>query len=195
MPERSLAGRLFLAVPFTTEVRSGLVRHLDAALDGRSIPGRSVAPESWHMTLRFLGDTSWEAYEVLLAALGEADLGQSFTLGFSRLGAFPRPERTRVLWLGTKEGVDELRALAAVVERCAVAAGFEPDERRFSAHLTLSRLRPEQNVSALVAAVPPFPLPLPVSDVVLYRSHLSRSGASYEALNRFELAATTLTAR
>jgi 2'-5' RNA ligase len=68
-----------------------------------------------------------------------------------------------------------------------VTAGFEPERRRFSGHLTLSRLRPQKDVSRLIETVPPFGMTLPVQDVVLYRSVLSRSGARYEVLHRFEM--------
>ncbi len=182
------AGRLFLGVPLTEEVRRGLVAHFEQALGNRAIPGRRVPPENWHLTVRFLGDTPPETYERMLAAMGAASFGDSFVLTFGCLGAFPRPKRARVLWLGAAEGAAELTALAAVVEQCVVRAGFESEKRRFSAHLTLSRLRPEQDVRALIDAVPPFPMQLHVHEFVVYRSHLSPSGARYEPLHRFALA-------
>jgi RNA 2',3'-cyclic 3'-phosphodiesterase len=180
-------GRLFLAAPLPPDLRRALSDHLDRGLDGRRLPGRVVAAESWHLTLKFLGDTRADTYARLRAALGAADLGPAFALAFTSLGSFPAPARARVLWLGTGAGAGELAALAARVEAAAVSAGFAPEDRPFAAHLTLSRIRPDADVRSLLAAVPPFDTRMTVDRVVLFRSHLGRDGARYEALARYDL--------
>jgi 2'-5' RNA ligase len=182
-----VVGRLFLAVDLVPEVRHGLAAHLDNALGGRRLPGRPVRPESWHLTMRFLGDTDEAGFDRIRAGLDAAARGEVFSIGFAGLGAFPRPQRATVLWLGIDRGGAELAALAGVCEEAARAAGFDPEERPFSAHLTLSRIRPHQDVHALVEAVPPFPLTQTVTEVVLFQSHLGRGGARYEVLDRFPL--------
>jgi RNA 2',3'-cyclic 3'-phosphodiesterase len=187
MAEKAMAGRLFFGVPLTEEVRQGLVGHLARALGSTHLPGRLVPPPNWHITMRFLGDTSQADYEQVRGRLTEADLGKPFTVRFDRLGAFPRPHRARVLWLGMSEGVEPLTALATVLEQTVVAAGFEPEGRPFAAHLTLSRLKPEQDLLSFLATVPPFPVAMPVSALNLYRSHLSPTGARYEVLHQFAL--------
>ncbi|MFQ5947930.1 MAG: RNA 2',3'-cyclic phosphodiesterase [Acidimicrobiia bacterium] len=179
--------RLFVAAPLTDDVRHALAAHLGAALDGRDLPGRPVAPENWHLTLRFLGEAAPVEKDRLVRALDTADLGPSFSVRFGGLGAFPRARKATVLWLGVGGGADELGALAAAVEDAAQAAGFPGEERPFHAHLTLSRIRPHQDVTPLVERVPPFPAVLPVAEVVLFRSHLGRGGARYEGVDRFGL--------
>ena len=181
------AGRLFLAVGLTDEVRRGLEAHLRAELGSRALPGRAVVPANWHFTLRFLGDTSRADAERLREELRAAPLGDSFTAGFGRLGAFPRPRRASVLWIGVDEGADALRALAAGVERAAVRAGFAREEKPFRAHLTLARLQPPADVTAVVDAVAPYGGRLAVDCVILYRSHLGGGPPRYEAVERFAL--------
>lgn len=180
------AGRLFLAVPLAEAVRRDLAEALRAH---GSLPGRPVPPESWHLTLRFLGDTARAALERVLEEVDAARLGAPFALRFGGYGAFPRAGRAAVVWLGVEEGAEPLAALAAAVEDAVRRAGFPPEGRPFRAHLTLSRLRPPAPVDDLLARLPPFPRSMSVHEVVLYRSHLGGGPARYEPVERFPLRA------
>lgn len=177
------AERLFLAVELAEELR----RALQAHLRGHDLPGRGVQPASWHLTLRFLGDTLPGERARLVDEVRKTPLGAPFTLGFDRAGAFPRPTRAAVLWLGVAEGEAPLRALAAAAGDAAVRAGFPAEPRPFSPHLTLSRIRPPRDVRALLEGLPPFRQAMPVEEAVLFRSRLGAGGARYEALERFPL--------
>lgn len=177
--------RLFLAVPLADNTR----REVEAGLEpiARDLPGRSVMPENWHLTLRFLGDTEPEQRDRLVRELEGTRLGPTFTLEFGGLGAFPRAERARVLWLGVKQGATELGELARSVEAAARGAGFPAESKPFRAHLTLSRIQPPRSVAALLTGGPRLALQMPVHKVVLLRSHLGRGPARYEAIARFPL--------
>lgn len=181
--------RLFLAVPLTDEAR----RDIEAGLDpiARDLPGRRVKPESWHLTLRFLGDTAAEQRDRLVREVEGTTLGAAFSLEFGGLGAFPRAERARVLWLGVEEGAAQLGEVARNVEDTARQAGFPAETKHFRAHLTLSRIQPPRSVAAILAGSPSLAVRMPVHEVVLFRSHLGRSPARYEALARFPLATET----
>lgn len=181
------SGRLFFAVPLSDAVRAALLAHLAGSLGGQPLPGRRVAPENWHLTLRFLGDTDAATGRRLVDALRATALGPPFTVGFGGLGAFPRALRAQTLWLGVETGIAELRRLAAAVEGIAVGAGFARDDRPFAAHLTLCRLRPPVDVRPVLAAVPPFAPRLPVDRVLLFQSHLARAGPTYVELAAFPL--------
>jgi 2'-5' RNA ligase len=80
-----------------------------------------------------------------------------------------------------------LEQLAAHAEDAAQQAGLDPEDRPFHPHLTLSRIRPHQDVRPLIAETDPFPLTLPVDRLIVYRSHLGRGGARYEELESFDL--------
>lgn len=175
--------RLFLGIPITRKVRRDLLAHLEPV----EIPGRAVPPENWHLTLRFLGDTSRQVQQQLVQALGAQQLGIGITITFGDLGAFPRAARATVLWVGIRDGGDEMRALSARVEEAVRRAGFVADERPFRPHLTLSRIQPARDVRRLVERTPPFLEQMMVDSVVLYRSHLGRGPARYEELERFDL--------
>lgn len=146
--------RIFIAVAIDPEVRHGLAAHLITHLAGELLPGSSPPAENWHITLRFVAKVEQAGYERLLAKLDDSELGSGFRLGFAGLGAFPKPGRATVLWLGVERGTEELSQLAAVVEEAAVSAGFMPEERPFHPHLTLSRIRPPQDVRQLIGEIP-----------------------------------------
>ena len=176
-----MSDRLFLAVALTDEVRHGLA----AFLAERTIrlPGRPTPPHNWHLTLRFLGSTDALQRDRILEFMDEHLVVEPFTLGFTGLGAFPKPARATVLWLGVGQGSLAAAAMAGVGEEAAIAAGFDPEDRPFHPHLTLSRIRPPVNVEGVVEQVGTFPLKMEVDRLTVYRSHLGREGARYETVD------------
>jgi len=181
-----VVGRIFVAVDLTDEVRHGLVEHLAATIR-RPFPGRPVKPGNWHLTLRFIGPLDEVLYDRLLEGLGREPLGDSFRLGFLGLGGLPRAERATVLVQETGKGSEELASLAERVAAICETIGFPPEGRPFRPHLTLSRIRPHQDVRSIVADSAPFPLTQEVHQVWAFRSRLGRGGAEYERLEAFPL--------
>lgn len=180
-----MVGRLFVAVALTDDARHALAARLrDPA---RPLPGRPVHPHNWHLTLRFLGDADGPGYDRLLAALDEADMGERFRVRLGGLGAFPKPSRATVLWVAFTEGQDRLEDLATRVERAVEISGAPGEDRPFRAHLTLSRIRPHQDVRQVLAEVAPLGIGWIVDRVVLYRSHLGPGGPRYEEMAVFPL--------
>ncbi|MGH8949957.1 MAG: RNA 2',3'-cyclic phosphodiesterase [Acidimicrobiia bacterium] len=175
--------RIFVAVPLPDEVRMALTD----GLDGVQLPGRVIPAENWHITLRFLGRTDEVAYDRLLGAMDGSDLGSTFDLGLGELGAFPRARNATVLWLAVTNGGERLDDLAAEVEEASQTAGFPPEDRPFRPHLTLSRIRPAEDVNALIDGFSGVGTVWRCRSVVVYRSHSGRGGARYEALETFPL--------
>jgi 2'-5' RNA ligase len=183
MVEGRPLGRLFVAVPLPDEVRMALADRLGPG----ALPGKVVPPENWHVTLRFLGGTDEVSYERLLAALDGTELGPEFDVGLGEMGAFPRPRSATVIWLAVSKGHGRLEELAAEAEEAAQAAGCAPEERPFRAHLTLSRVRPPEDVSRLVDEFPGADIGWRVRSIVVYKTHPGRGGVRYEPLETFPL--------
>jgi len=179
-------GRLFVGVAISDEVREGLGEYLRSVF-GERVPGRAVAPASWHLTLRFLGDTDAERHRRISDGLRAVSGAPAFDLSFGGLGAFPRAARASVLWVGVEEGAREMRALAAGAEEAARRAGFAPEEKPFSPHLTISRVNPPRDLRTEIAAAPPFGTRMRVVSFVLFRSHLGGGPARYERMEVFPL--------
>lgn len=179
-------GRIFVGIELPADTRQALVARLHAVVDG-TIPGRVVPPTNWHVTLRFLGEVGEVDYDKLLAELSTADLGRPFGVVFDGLGTFPRSKRATVLWVGVSTGENSLNHLADLSWSAIDASGFPPEDRPFHPHLTLSRLRPPEDLSRLISEAPPLRVPARVDAITMFRSHLGPEGASYEILDRIKL--------
>lgn len=173
--------RLFLAVPLSEEARAVLSQVLPP------LPGKVVSPENWHLTTRFLGRVDLVTTEKLSAQIDQEDLGSPFPVTVGEMGAFPRPVRATVLWLGVEEGLARLAELNSICEEAAQAAALPGEERPFAAHLTLSRIRPHQDVSPVIDSYRSVPLRWEVDRLVLYESKLGRGGAVYTEVEEFPL--------
>jgi 2'-5' RNA ligase len=154
---------------------------------------RWVRAEQYHLTLKFLGDASPEQLEQLAAGLRElSKISSSFVIQLEGVGAFPRMERPRTIWLRVSAGEAPLAALAGEVEAAGVAAGFPREARPFSAHLTLGRVRSTRDLRALAerlrgAAGGPVP-PFAVEELLLMESQLRPDGPRYTVRERCRLA-------
>jgi 2'-5' RNA ligase len=156
-----------------------------------------VSPANFHLTVKFLGAVDTDRLPDVERALGDAVAGvPPFDLTLRGLGAFPSAARPRVIWAGTAHGAAELAALAARVERTLSPLGFPTEERVFSAHVTLGRVRtPRRNpklAEALAASASVELLSVPVTRLSLMRSDLSPRGARYSELAGHALVVGTL---
>ena len=191
--------RLFVAVDvpesvkaWAGRVRTAVERRQPAAARGL----RWVASAQMHLTLRFLGETA-PAIATALSAEVSRPLGVApFSLRVGSLGWLPPRGRPRVLVADIAEGRAELAALKATADDLVRRlTGLGPEDRPFTAHVTLARVREElatlvdREREAVIAACGPIPdLVSPIDRVVLYRSELSPRGPTYTALATATLA-------
>lgn len=175
--------RLFVAADAPERHR----RAIAAALEpwrARLSTARWTDPAAQHLTLKFLGSTPAEEVEGVAEAAARA--ASDCSRGAVRLagfGAFPTKNRMRVLWVGVDDPDGVLTALAAALDVVLAPLGFEPERRAYHPHLTLARFKsPARLPDGLPESVPAGLPAFDVSDIVLYRSHLSPTGARYEPL-------------
>jgi 2'-5' RNA ligase len=115
-------------------------RSAGPALSGEPI--HWTRPETIHLTLRFLGETTAARLDsVRQGAEARARSWASFDLHVAGLGCFPDIRRPRIIWVGASDESGSLEAIVRDLEQLARAAGFSPEERAFSAHLTIGRVR------------------------------------------------------
>ena len=175
------------------------LEHLDAFLEPRRAAAdpdlRWAAPPQWHVTLAFAADTPEylldDIAERLAVAAQRRHLGP---LAIAGGGAFPDPDRARMLWTGLAHDLpserDELAALARGARTAFATAGADADGQRFRAHLTLARLRRPANVTRWVRVLEPYAGPSWRPDAVsLVASHL---GEGPRRAPRYEVLATCL---
>nr|MBN1228611.1 RNA 2',3'-cyclic phosphodiesterase [Anaerolineae bacterium] len=103
---------------------------------------RWVKPEGIHLTLKFLGDVETEAVDRISGAIQDcASQVTPFAMGIEGFGCFPHTRRPRVIWLGITGDLEQLKTLQASIEQATTQLGFEPENRDFSPHLTLGRIK------------------------------------------------------
>jgi len=151
------------------------------ARDVRWLPGANI-----HLTLRFLGDADKETYINLSAALvQQVGKTQEFKINLSQVLFLPSASKARVVAVGVNP-CSELENLAAVVEKSVVSCGFEPEKKRFKAHITLGRCRDLDLRRVNIG--PDFQgINVPVCTVELMKSTLSNSGSVYDSLDTVTL--------
>ena len=151
-----------------------------------------MAPDNFHITVKFLGSIDETRVPSVIAALHTAAAGhRAFELEIVALGAFPSPTRPRVLWAGVTEGGGPLAALAGAIDDALAPLGFPRETRSFAAHVTLARVREPRRTPALaealaVASSRRFGRVL-IEHIALMRSDLSPRGARYAALSTVPL--------
>lgn len=186
--------RAFIAVEIPLDVRKA-VGAAAAPLQERIGPAvRWVAIENMHLTLKFLGDVSPASVEALAQMLrAEAELFRCFDLRLGGLGTFPSPKRPRVLFIGIQAPA-ALEALQRGIESASRRLGYESEERGFSPHLTIGRVK--QTVSATEQQAIRRALEATridslgtarVDSVHLYKSDLSPTGSVYTRLYSAQL--------
>ncbi len=134
--------RSFIAIPVPSagiQALEDAVKWLESDL-GRSV--RWVRPESIHLTLKFMGDIQAEMAERVLDALPPVAARFSpIGLSISGMGVFPNPRRPRVLWAGVHGDLETLAALQLAIDEAVGKLGLPKEQRAFSPHLTLGRVR------------------------------------------------------
>jgi 2'-5' RNA ligase len=147
-------------------------------------------PDTWHLTLKFLGETEEARIPAIKDALSTLDFPR-FTLQAGGAGAFPNAQRPKVLWLGLAQGADQAAGLASGIEDALAAVGVPREQKRFRPHLTLGRVRrpgPGNHQPLLDAAAQTQWPPFTVNRFTLYQSTLAPTGATHTALAEFALA-------
>jgi 2'-5' RNA ligase len=183
--------RAFIAIEIPEGVKEGLARAQDR-LKSAGVDASWSRSEGIHLTLKFLGEVSEELVPEIMQALA-LELGgtERFRLVPDGVGTFPNPASARVVWVGITGDVARLVALQDAVEKAMVGMGMERDDRSYTPHLTLGRIRrirkPDVWLKGL-EAIKNFRLPgFDVTAISLISSELRPSGAAYRELGRVAL--------
>ena len=189
--------RLFVALDIDVAIRERIAQFRDQ-MRALAPAVRWVGPETFHITLQFLGETA--KLEQIKSALMAVDAAP-IALNFRDTGFFPTPQRARVFWVGI-ESDQNLQSLVNKIGDVLAPLGFKRDQEVYHPHLTLARAgsgRPHakpgdkaapelQQVRAKLEAQPPPEFgTMTAHEFILYQSTLSPSGSRYTRLARFPL--------
>ena len=187
--------RLFVSIAVPDRVRNEIgqvQKRMREAISADSV--RWTRNDQIHLTLKFLGNVPAAKVEELTTALTQATNGFScFELRAKGLGFFPPKRIPRVVWIGIESDQDLLLKLQAGVARATELFTNEREERSFSGHLTLGRVKKISRAEA--QRLCDFGEKLadrclgqwPVSSIALMRSELEPSGARHSCVGSFPL--------
>ena len=184
--------RLFIALELDEAVHEQLGLLIDQLrTDAAKI--RWVDPGNIHLTLKFLGEVSDGDVRGVCEAAGEVAAGHGpAEFDVAGVGAFPNPRGARVIWAGVANGSESLTAAQRALEDRLAAAGFRPEGRRFSPHLTVGRVKGIRDRDALARRLAEYAdwsadEPQYCDELVVFSSELRREGAIYTAVHRAPL--------
>lgn len=181
--------RAFIAIEIPPEIKKAIAAQIVSLKNSAGHAVRWVAPENIHLTLKFLGETSPSNVQPLSQALqAECEQHTPFEISVNGLGCFPNAHRPRVIWVGLSIP-QELNRLQHKLEQATARLGYEAEDKPFSPHLTIGRVREQATSAELknincefeklhVGSLGTFT----ASSIHLFKSDLKPSGPVYTSL-------------
>lgn len=178
--------RAFVAIPLSESVRSNLKRFCEGLGDVKGV--KKVPPKNLHLTLDFLGEITEGETKIFARRMAEiAAKTKPFSLTVSGVGAFPRRNHPKTLWVGLEKSISLLRLASDVKD-----ALESDDKKKFSPHLTVGRVKYEDDSQGIFLrrffqAENLFFGTLNIDRFCLMKSDLSGKTPVYTILNEFML--------
>ena len=128
--------RTFVAIEVNN---NNVLNSIHQAQSELNIKAKPVELHNMHFTVQFLGEVSEEMIRKISGALNSIEFS-AFSITFSGIGAFPKPNSPRVIWVGVNDGVNELEKLVETIRSKLSDVGFNPD-KKFKPHVTIFRVK------------------------------------------------------
>jgi 2'-5' RNA ligase len=180
--------RLFLGIAVPRNVADEIAHRIEPLVRlGAEL--RWSLPQTWHITLQFLGKADEDQYGCIVDRLREIEF-PAFLVRIAGTGFFDRAGVFFVDVAQTPELLALQQRIVAATQRC----GFVPEDRAYSPHITLARSRgrtgagPLAPLKAALRHAPEFiPMEFAVDEVLLYESVPQPRGSRYDVRARFPL--------
>lgn len=187
--------RVFIAIDIDDTIRRDIAdvqAELQANVDIKRGDAKWVDPRNIHLTLKFLGEAKDpQVVDICKAAKEVASRHEKFEVECEKVGHFGG-KSARVLWVGAGENCPELLELQQDLEERLAETGWPKENRKYSAHLTLCRVRNSHagaKLARLTENYKDFKLGTVAAEAVtVYQSELTSSGPDYTVLGNYELA-------
>ena len=150
-----------------------------------------VEPENMHLTLKFLGDTSERKIDNIEQIMREASSGTGpFEIQLKSTGVFPNENYIKVIWIGIQNG-EKIASISRKIDEKMIGLGFKKENRSFSAHLTVARVKNAKNKDQLLQVIEEFKdtvfAEIKVNSLKLKKSDLTTKGPTYTTLKKVNL--------
>ena len=150
-----------------------------------------VEPKNIHITLKFLGDTNEEHIDKIEKILKDAVKDSNpFEIKLKGAGVFPNQNYIKVMWIGMENG-EQIGKIADKIDEEISELGFKKENRGFSAHLTIARVKSAKNKEKLLELIEKYRDiefgSLKVDTIKLKKSELTPKGPIYTTLKEVKL--------
>jgi 2'-5' RNA ligase len=184
--------RTFIAIELPVSIKSALSIIQDKLKLGSVNCVRWVDPDNIHLTLKFLGNVSAGRILLITESMNEAIIGIApFQISLEKAGAFPNMRVPRVVWVGLSGDINALLSVQGRIEEALAKLNFTPENRPFSPHLTLGRVKEgasfeeKRGLGEKIASLKIDSIESFTADAVsLMQSTLTRQGAVYNCLSK-----------
>ncbi len=143
--------------------------------------------ENIHLTLKFLGDTDEDLIDEIISQLKESAASvKPIQISIRTVGTFPNLKNPRVIWVGAESEQTQLIELASKIEAGMEKFGFKKENRPFSAHLTLGRVKDVKGIQPVMDKLKAYENfeagSFLATEFLLIKSELHPTGAIYTPL-------------
>jgi RNA 2',3'-cyclic 3'-phosphodiesterase len=183
--------RLFVSIEIPGKIKSKISKMVEK-LKNHLTPVKWMENKNLHVTLKFLGWVEDEKIGKLMECLKKSVKGlKPFELSFAGIGYFPDRKHPRVIWVGTEDGSEKVKRLADKIDGAAAAKGFREEEKEYTSHLTIGRIKEKIDTDALTKYISEHEGSkfgkFRVDHISLMKSTLRRSGPIYEEIEQIKL--------
>lgn len=187
MEENQYRSFLAIKIPEFHKDVNELIRSISENME---VKLKIIDPKLYHFTLHFFGNIYDSEIEKVISLMDEVEL-TPFELSIEGTGSFPKNKmnKTRVLYLDVKDGYEEIIQLSSQIRSSLDKTGFKVENRPYSPHLTVSRIRYGKNLSHLAKQWRELELgeliKYKVESFELMQSTLTPQGPIYNVLKKF----------
>lgn len=177
--------RCFIAIEIPETIKKSVADTIDN-LKKTGSDVKWVSGENIHITLQFLGETEESLIPDIKSALYKILAPySSFYIKIADIGCFPSGKRPRVIWVGMAES-KTLINLYEDISSEMVKFGYKKEDRGFTPHVTIGRVKSNRNMGELLNRLEEFKVAdfsdFEVQNIKLMKSELKPSGAKHYCL-------------
>jgi RNA 2',3'-cyclic 3'-phosphodiesterase len=184
--------RIFIAIALPKKVRKELSA-LQDRLKKSNTDIKWVKPENIHLTLQFLGNVKENRLAQIIQYLVQAtEKHNHFYLSVKTLRVLPKLDYPRIIWVGINDEKQACKALQKSITENMEKLGFKKDGRAFLPHITLGRVRSDNNKETLIGLIKnekdfSIKAKISVNKITLFYSLITQQGPVYSILEEFPL--------
>ena len=181
--------RVFIAIEIPEEIQSKIFHLSENIKDSGVVSGNFVEKSNLHLTLKFLGDISEEHLKEIVDSLDKIQF-KKFNAQVGELGFFPNESYVKVIHVDLKSRGNEIMDLHRLIENNLINAKVIKDDREFSTHITLARVKNIRNKSLFTEKIKKLNLKkqeFEVDRFSIIKSELTRQGPVYKKIKEFKL--------